>query len=321
MLLRLFHAHRRTFGLVVATIAVATILPVTPKFSEESNHEAINFFDGLSINILTTQSKLPNLMGASDGLSTFSCNEYLDTSGLLMQGVERDKLLAAKLPNFMWELYRKLGNVDGGSSVISDPGTLGRLHFLATFLDANMTVETGFANGASALALLSAKVSHNNPIHIAFDPYQKNFFHRGLEYVQTYFDENESNKKFVHVNESGAIGLAHLVRAHSCVDLMFMDDGHKFDDNMVELYHATRLLKIGGILVMHDADFPSVQHAANFAMTNLGFQPILTASEVGAYFLLKSRADDRCWYDFTPFCNKSLAQTLPFTIGTDIPCV
>ena len=53
--------------------------------------------------------------------------------------------------------------------------------------------------------------------------------------------------------------MAALMRAHTCIDLIFMDDGHRFDDNLLELYYAHRLLKVGGVLVMHDVWMPSVK--------------------------------------------------------------
>lgn len=301
-----------------AIIAVKTFPPKLVGQTQTTATEAV--FEGLSINVLTSDAAPTHWTGAVEGLSAFSCSKQTQNGlKLLSDSAIRADLMGAQLPDFLWNLYQKLGNVQQGSNVISDPGTLARLHFLANFLEAKMTVETGFANGASALAMLSA--GDQSKTHMAMDPYQFNFRFRGLEFVQEYFQDASRNSKFIHVNESGAIGLAHLVRGHACVDLMFMDDGHKFDDNMVELYHAVRLLKIGGILVMHDAGFPSVQHAASFAVSNLGFQLILPPAEVGAYFLLKSHPDARCWYHFEAFCNASLATKLPFELGPNTPCV
>ena len=38
-----------------------------------------------------------------------------------------------------------------------------------------------------------------------------------------------------------------------------MDDGHKFDENIVELYHVSKLLSVGGVLIIHDSWMPSVR--------------------------------------------------------------
>ena len=45
--------------------------------------------------------------------------------------------------------------------------------------------------------------------------------------------------------------------------------GHKFDDNLVELYSVSRLLAVGGVLLLHDAWMPSVQKTRDFISTNL----------------------------------------------------
>lgn len=48
-------------------------------------------------------------------------------------------------------------------------------------------------------------------------------------------------------------------------------DGHKFDDNLVELYHVAKLLSIGGVLAMHDVFLPAVQKTLGFIRANLPF--------------------------------------------------
>ena len=58
-----------------------------------------------------------------------------------------------------------------------------------------------------------------------------------------------------------------------------MDDGHKFDDNMLELYYASKLLSVGGVLVLHDTWLKSVRTTANFIEANFKFFELLPLLE------------------------------------------
>ena len=113
-----------------------------------------------------------------------------------------------------------------------------------------VSLETGFANGGSAVAILSAL--DRGATHISIDPYQNSpppyFVYRaaGLRGVQRHMTTREVGPTFVHINETASLALATLLSHQLCVDLFFMDDGHRFDDNLLELYHAHVMLKQGG---------------------------------------------------------------------------
>ena len=113
-----------------------------------------------------------------------------------------------------------------------------------------VSLETGFANGGSAVAILSALGP--GATHISIDPYQNArppyFVYRaaGLRAVQHQLMSKAVGPAFVHINETASLALATLLSRQLCVDMFFMDDGHRFDDNMLELYHAHVMLKQGG---------------------------------------------------------------------------
>ena len=54
------------------------------------------------------------------------------------------------------------------------------------------------------------------------------------------------------------------------VDLVFVDGGHRFEDVIVDLICAVRLLRAGGALVIDDVNpsLPGVLQAANFVRRN-----------------------------------------------------
>ena len=48
-----------------------------------------------------------------------------------------------------------------------------------------------------------------------------------------------------------------------------MDDGHKFDDNLLELYSVSKVLSLGGVLLLHDVWLPSTNKTLEFIDHNL----------------------------------------------------
>ena len=50
------------------------------------------------------------------------------------------------------------------------------------------------------------------------------------------------------MNETAAAGLGALVKARRCVDIVYMDDGHTFEDKITEIAFSYRLLRLGGVL-------------------------------------------------------------------------
>ena len=49
---------------------------------------------------------------------------------------------------------------------------------------------------------------------------------------------------------AAATGLAAMQSGGACVQLAFMDDGHKFDDNVVELHMLGLMMPVLGVLVI-----------------------------------------------------------------------
>ena len=47
-------------------------------------------------------------------------------------------------------------------------------------------------------------------------------------------------------------------------DLIFIDGWHTFDHTLLDCFYATRLLKVGGVLVIDDVSFPSVRRVVDF---------------------------------------------------------
>ncbi len=178
-----------------------------------------------------------------------------------------------------------------------------RLHQLVQLARPLISGETGFASGASALAMLTAL--DKSATHVAIDPFQPAFDTVGLRAVQEYTSAHmETAPRVAHLNETAAFGLAWLSRRAQCFDFFFMDDGHKFDDIMVELYTVSKLLSIGGLLLLHDTWMPAVKRAMSFISTNLPFLERMRTNARGTQLIaiyVKRHADKRDWRDFAEF--------------------
>lgn len=186
------------------------------------------------------------------------------------------------------------------------------LHRIAAAMRPLASGETGFGSGTSTLAVLSALPPSS--VHIAIDPFQGAFREQGYR-AATAYAARAGVGRFVHLNETASLGLAWLHKRRQCFDLFWMDDGHKFDDNIVELYHVAKALSIGGVLIIHDSWLGSVAKTARWIGANLRFLKVLgggglrpgggargrAPSTARLLIAVKTAADVRKWDHFQDF--------------------
>tara|TARA_B100000795_G_scaffold135127_1_gene100900 strand:- start:250 stop:960 length:711 start_codon:yes stop_codon:yes gene_type:complete len=178
------------------------------------------------------------------------------------------------------------------------------LHHMVATTGALTSGETGFASGVSALAIMSA-LRHGGR-HVAVDPFQGAYHYDGLRAANGYVASTAAKKAltFRHINETASMAVAWLHTQRVCFDAFFIDDGHKFDDIIVELFHVAKMLSFGGALMLHDNWMPSVQKVQGFIDANmpsllhvpnpLGFGCCIT-------IYTKVQTDQRAWDHFHPF--------------------
>lgn len=128
--------------------------------------------------------------------------------------------------------------------------------------DFTRTLEVGCAYGASSLAICSALAGREGANHVIVDPFQYSQFH-GIG--------------MANLRRAGLDGLAALVQERSefylpkaCeqgegrLDFIFIDGWHTFDHTLLDLFYATRLLRVGGVVVVDDCDHPQVSRAVRY---------------------------------------------------------
>ena len=61
--------------------------------------------------------------------------------------------------------------------------------------------------------------------------------------------------------EPSEIALPQLLKEGAEFDLAFIDGWHTFDQTLIDMYYANRLVKVGGYIIIDDADWISVSKA------------------------------------------------------------
>jgi predicted O-methyltransferase YrrM len=117
------------------------------------------------------------------------------------------------------------------------------------------TLEIGCAFGASALHICAALAGRKDAHHIIIDPNQSTDY----ESVGVMNLRRAGVTWFTLIEEGSEFALPRLVaEGERRFDLIFIDGWHTFDHTLIDCFYATRLLRVGGYLVIDDATFASV---------------------------------------------------------------
>jgi predicted O-methyltransferase YrrM len=122
------------------------------------------------------------------------------------------------------------------------------------------TLEVGCACGLSSLYICAALQGRAGAFHTIIDPFQRaqwdsvgvlNLQRCGIDF-------------FKLIEEKSEFGLPRLLGEKKQFDFIFIDGWHTFDHTLLDCFYANRLLKVGGYLVIDDANLPSISRVVNF---------------------------------------------------------
>jgi predicted O-methyltransferase YrrM len=117
------------------------------------------------------------------------------------------------------------------------------------------TLEIGCAFGVSALHICAELVGRKDAHHIIIDPNQSTEW----EAVGVTNLRRAGLTRFTLIEEGSEFVLPRLVaEGERRFDLIFIDGWHTFDHTLIDCFYTTRLLRVGGYLVIDDASFASV---------------------------------------------------------------
>jgi len=152
--------------------------------------------------------------------------------------------------------------------VVTADGQIRKLHshisreegtFLYNLIRADLgivrTLEIGCAYGLSSLHICKALGDRSAAHHIIVDPHQAG----NWESIGILNLHREGLNNFILMEDYSEFVLPRMAAesAHT-LDLAFVDGWHTFDQALVECFYLTKLLRVGGYLVLHDAGYLSI---------------------------------------------------------------
>lgn len=150
-------------------------------------------FDGFSINVIDSDTPITHVWPKGLGSSIFECSALLpsgrqllaDPMSLLLESNEERAIGHYE----QWLKQATFGGREGDTSPHHDMVMLHRIVHALANSSSLITLETGFANGGSTVAILAAHDAHGT--HVSIDPCQNNvgtynYGATGLRGVQTF---------------------------------------------------------------------------------------------------------------------------------------
>jgi predicted O-methyltransferase YrrM len=147
--------------------------------------------------------------------------------------------------------------------------------------DAHVVIEIGLAYGNSALAIGEALcwTGATEISHIIIDPFQ------ATSYENVGWDALKAAgvaAQCALIEEPSSIALARFVADGFTADAAFVDGSHRFHEVFVDLYFLRKLVRPGGLILLDDAEVPSVSAALRYFDLNLGWQSVRIVGRLSA---------------------------------------
>ena len=146
---------------------------------------------------------------------------------------------------------------------------------------ARVVIEVGLAYGSSALAIGEALCSTAGAeaAHVIIDPYQARAFDNlGWHAVEKAGLADHTTL----LTDPSSLALARLATEGFRADAAFVDGSHRFHEVFVDLYFLRKLVRPGGLIILDDAEWPSVATALRYFDLNLGWRPVELAGRLTA---------------------------------------
>lgn len=126
------------------------------------------------------------------------------------------------------------------------------------------TLEVGCAYGLSSLHICEGMRGRSGAHHTVIDPFQKTQWGG----VGVFNLERAGFQNFTLVEEKSEFALPRLLQERGAerFDLVFVDGWHTFDHTLLDCFFATRMLRIGGYLVVDDVGLPAVRRAMDYLL-------------------------------------------------------
>ena len=123
------------------------------------------------------------------------------------------------------------------------------------------TLEVGCAFGLSSLHICEALRNRPGASHVIIDPQQMDEWHGvGITHL-----ERAGIGFFNIIPAPSELALPDLLRSQpESFDLIFIDGWHTFDQTMLDMFYANRLVRVGGYIVIDDCNWKSVAAVVSY---------------------------------------------------------
>ena len=166
-------------------------------------------------------------------------------------------------------------------------------------IKAEVSVEVGLAFGTSAMFICEYLKKTSGTKHYVIDPFQM--------YEASYGGIGLNNLKksgfgdFVEfIDKPSQVALPELEQRKVKVDFAFIDGWHTFDHTLVDFFFVDRILRVGGIMILDDTDWPAVKKLVSFIISNRSYEFIdgtpprtfkknLSGQKIGPFQKLKNK--------------------------------
>ena len=150
------------------------------------------------------------------------------------------------------------------------------------------SLEVGMAYGISTLVMCAEFERLGLPTrHVVIDPFQSTDWHGiGLRNIRV-----AGYERFVEFHEERSeYILPRFAQEGRRLDLALIDGWHSFDHALVEFFYISRMLRVGGMVLFDDANWPSISKLLRFLVTLPGYE-VFAAKErsLGSSWLGKVR--------------------------------
>ena len=124
------------------------------------------------------------------------------------------------------------------------------------------SLEVGMAYGISTLFICDALAGlGGDATHIVIDPFQRSDWHGvGLRNVR----EAGYDRLVRFYEERSEFVLPRCLAEGLELDFALIDGWHSFDQALLEFYYINRMLRVGGVVVFDDADWPGLNRLLRY---------------------------------------------------------
>lgn len=138
-------------------------------------------------------------------------------------------------------------------------------------INAEVSVEVGLAFGTSAMFICEYLKKTPKTRHYVMDPFQM--------YEASYGGIGLNNLKksgfgdiIEFIDKPSQLALPELEQRNVKVDFAFIDGWHTFDHTLVDFFFVDKILRVGGIMILDDTDWPAVKKLVSFIETNRSYE-------------------------------------------------